>query len=112
MRGVSTREVGEIQSLWQSIQRCRAAGEIPKMLGRQLSVETVATGWQMLLDTGKSGNFGHCVWRLSALLDLGSCRCGKFFLRICDVLYMLGPGNSTLKRCGLVVIGVPLVCWF
>ena len=112
MRGVSTREVGEIQSLWQSIQRCRVAGEIPKMLGRQLSVETVATGWRMLLDMGKSGHFGHCVWR-SALLDLGICRCvGNTFLRICDGLYMLGPGNSTIKRCGLVVVGVPLGCWF
>lgn len=83
------------------------------MLGRQLSVETVATGWQMLLDIGKSGNFGHCVWRSSALLDLGICRCvGNTFLRICDALYMLGPGNSTIKRCGLVVVGVPLGCWF
>jgi hypothetical protein len=26
----------------------------------------------------------------------------------CDGLYMLGPGSSTIKRCGLVGVGVSL----
>jgi hypothetical protein len=29
----------------------------------------------------------------------------------CDGLYMLGPGGGTIRRCGLVGVGVPLWAW-
>ena len=29
----------------------------------------------------------------------------------CDGLYMLGPKSSTIRRCGLVGVGVPLWEW-
>jgi hypothetical protein len=29
-------------------------------------------------------------------------------LLVCDGLYMLGPGNGTIKRCGSVGVGVSL----
>lgn len=28
--------------------------------------------------------------------------CGKMLLRICDGLYIVGPGTSTVGRCGLL----------
>jgi hypothetical protein len=33
------------------------------------------------------------------------------FLYTCDGLYMLGPGSSTFRRCGLVGVGVSLWIW-
>ena len=29
----------------------------------------------------------------------------------CDGLYMLGPGSGTIRRCGLVGVGVSLWAW-
>jgi hypothetical protein len=31
--------------------------------------------------------------------------------RLCDGLYMLGPEASTIRRCGLLVVGVSLWVW-
>jgi hypothetical protein len=30
---------------------------------------------------------------------------------LCDGMYMLGPGSGTIRRCGLVGIGVSLWVW-
>ena len=32
-------------------------------------------------------------------------------LGTCDGLYMLGPGNGTIRRCDLVGVGVSLWVW-
>jgi hypothetical protein len=29
----------------------------------------------------------------------------------CDGLYMIGPGSGTIRRCGLVEVGVALWVW-
>jgi hypothetical protein len=35
----------------------------------------------------------------------------KVTVRSCDSLYMLGPGSGTIRRCGLVGVGMPLGTW-
>jgi hypothetical protein len=30
---------------------------------------------------------------------------------LCNGLYKLGPGSGTIRRCGLVGVGVPLWSW-
>ena len=36
---------------------------------------------------------------------------GFFCVALCDGLYMLGPGSGSIRRCGLVGVGVSLWAW-
>jgi hypothetical protein len=42
-------------------------------------------------------------------LDLVVCVC--VCVCVCDGLYMLGQGSGTIRRCGLVGVGMPLWVW-
>ena len=81
-------------------------------------------GWQFL----SRGSDGGCTsqrleqngvhlayaWDLYALLVccmVASSLWKHLVLSVCDGLYMLGPGNVTIRRCGLVGVGVSLWSW-
>ena len=36
---------------------------------------------------------------------------GHLRMHLCGGLYMLGPGSSTIRKCGLVGVGVSLLMW-
>jgi hypothetical protein len=53
----------------------------------------------------------HALFEVNSRARSGDGMWSLFPLHTCDGLYMLGLGSSTIRRCGLVGVGVSLRTW-
>ena len=80
----------------------RTGGGLGDMEGRATQSERASLCWVRKISLGLNPRSQR-----TQLVLLGFCVKD----RACDGLYILGPGSGTIRRCGLVGVGVSLWMW-